>query len=163
MANYRNTPHSTTGEKPSKLLFNRDIVDKLPREDKIPRGEHHKNARRRDAEAKKKMKAMFDTKNIVRMVEIRVGDWAYRREKAPSTIKGVGPVQDHQRVREPDNRRPGWPDFHKRQVGLEAGQDQTGTPHPEAAAIDGTQPARGTIPGQTAQRRPQEVRLTRLG
>ena len=28
---YRNTPHSTTGEKPSKLMFGRDVITKLPR------------------------------------------------------------------------------------------------------------------------------------
>ena len=27
---YRNTPHSVTGEKPSILLFNQDLEDKLP-------------------------------------------------------------------------------------------------------------------------------------
>ena len=30
VANYRNTPHSITGEKPTKLLFNRDVKTKLP-------------------------------------------------------------------------------------------------------------------------------------
>ena len=55
VANFCNMPHSVTGEKPSKLLFNQDVADR---------------------------------KNKTKLVEIKIGDWAYRRELAPSTIKG---------------------------------------------------------------------------
>ena len=71
---YRNTPHSTTGEKPSKLFYNRDLNDKIPTPTKKPRGKHHDNARRRAKEAKKKAKDYTDAKKHAKEVKIEVGD-----------------------------------------------------------------------------------------
>ena len=49
---YRNTPHTTTGEKSSKLFFNRDINEKIPTPTKKPKGKHHDDARRKIKTAK---------------------------------------------------------------------------------------------------------------
>merc|ERR1712030_188654 len=57
---YRNTPHSVTKVKPSKLMFNRDIHTKLPRFTEAPRGKHHKEARENDRAAKEMMKERYD-------------------------------------------------------------------------------------------------------
>ena len=45
---YRNTPYATTSEKPSKLLFNRNLQTKLPGYPDKPSGKHHQDARLRD-------------------------------------------------------------------------------------------------------------------
>ena len=73
-----NMSHSVTGEKPSKLLFNRDIADKLPRLPTTSKGRHHQKARKRDQEAKQEMKIQYDSKYKTKLVEMKIGDWAYR-------------------------------------------------------------------------------------
>ena len=57
---YRNTPHTTTGEKSSKLFFNRDINEKIPTPTKKPKGKHHDDARRKIKTAKEKAKTYTD-------------------------------------------------------------------------------------------------------
>ena len=88
VASYRNTPHSSTGEKPSKLLFGREVATKLPRMQKTPRGSYHREARKRDEKAKKGMKEIYDKKKRVKRVELKVGDLAYRRNRAVTTTRG---------------------------------------------------------------------------
>ena len=84
---YRNTPHSVTEEKPSKLMFNRDIATKLPRFTAIAKGRHHERARAKDKDAKQQMKERYDAKHRTRQVDIRPGDWAYiRRTKTSTTL-----------------------------------------------------------------------------
>ena len=86
---YRNTPHTVTKVKPSKLMFNRDIATKLPRFTSSPRGRHHTEARANDKEAKELMKDRYDTKHRTRLVEIKVGDFAYIRRNQTSTTKAT--------------------------------------------------------------------------
>ena len=88
VAAYRNTPHATTGEKPSKLLFNRDVSTKLPRFTKNSKAAHHKEAQKREKEKKTEMKRRYDAKHRVKLVDIKVGDWAYRWNNAVTTTKG---------------------------------------------------------------------------
>ena len=88
VAAYRNTPHSSTGEKPSKLLFNREVKTKLPRFPKASRAGHHKQAQRREKDAKNKMKKYHDRRHKTRLVEIKPGDWVYRRNATPTTTRG---------------------------------------------------------------------------
>ena len=88
MAAYRNTPHTTTGEKPSKLMFGRDVQTKLPRDKSPLKGKHHEEARKKEEEAKMIMKTKYDKKKRVRQTQIHIGDWAYIQETAPSTMRG---------------------------------------------------------------------------
>ena len=48
VASYRNTPHSTTGEKPNNLMFNREVQTKLPSFPTKSKGKHHQEAWKRD-------------------------------------------------------------------------------------------------------------------
>ena len=87
VAAYRNTPHRITGEKPSKLLYGRDIETKLPRISKTIKGRHHENARRNERAAKTERKETFDKRKRVKLVNIRVGDQAYiRLHTEPSPV-----------------------------------------------------------------------------
>ena len=52
VAAYRSTPHSVTGYTPNKLMFNREITTKLPRVLSKSQAKHHRDARKRDEEAK---------------------------------------------------------------------------------------------------------------
>ena len=88
VAAYGNTPHTTTGEKPSKLMFNRDIETKLLRIPTTSRGRHHERARKKDREAKEKAKGYYDAKHRTRQEEIKEGDRVYRRNRKPTTTKG---------------------------------------------------------------------------
>merc|ERR1712030_226932 len=89
VASYRNTPHSVTGEKPYKLMHNRDIRTKLPSFRSVSRGKHHREAREKDREAKLQMKERYDAKNRTKQVEINLGDWAYIKRTATSSTKGT--------------------------------------------------------------------------
>ena len=61
LLNYRATPHVTTGESPSKLLFNRMIKTKLPQ--LAPENnQSDKDLRQKDEKAKEKMKRYADKK-----------------------------------------------------------------------------------------------------
>ena len=44
-AAYRSTPHAVTGQTPNKLMFNREIHNKLPWLPHTPQASHHKEAR----------------------------------------------------------------------------------------------------------------------
>ena len=68
VAAYHNTPHSTTGEKPSKLLFNHEVNTKLPRFPKVSAAKHHNEARRQDREKGERMKRQYNDKHRTRTV-----------------------------------------------------------------------------------------------
>ena len=82
---YRNTPHSTTGEKPSKLFFNRDIKEKIPTPTKTSKGKHHDNAKRKIKEAKEKAKAYTDKRRHARDETLEKDDLVMIRQKASTT------------------------------------------------------------------------------
>ena len=88
MAAYRNTPHTTTGQKPSKLMWNKDIKTKLPSLPTKSTGKHHKEARKRDQKEKDKMVERYNTKHRTRQVKFKVGDYAYWKNLTPTTKKG---------------------------------------------------------------------------
>jgi hypothetical protein len=73
LLSYRTTPHETTGETPSKLLFSREIRSKLPeyREDHMQR---ELAARDRDAECKQKGKDYADQRRHAKESKLEVGD-----------------------------------------------------------------------------------------
>ena len=77
---YRNMPHSSTEEKPSRLMFSRDVRTKLLQHVKVPEDQHHKDARKCETVAKVKMKRCFDKKKKTKLVEFRMGDKAYVRQ-----------------------------------------------------------------------------------
>ena len=77
MAAYTSTPHSVTGYTPNKLMFNREINTKLPRVPTKPQAKHHKDARKRDKEAKDKTKRYFYKKHRARQEDIQLGDKVY--------------------------------------------------------------------------------------
>ena len=90
VASYRNTPHSVTGQKPSKLMFNREVDTKLPRIPSKSKGKHHEEARSKDRKAKEEMKQRYDKKHRTRFVEINPGDWAYTKNMSQSSTRGHG-------------------------------------------------------------------------
>ena len=57
---YSNMPHSSAEEKPSRLMFSRDVRTKLLQHVKVPEDQHHKDARKCETVAKVKMKRYFD-------------------------------------------------------------------------------------------------------
>ena len=59
LLNYRNTPHTTTGQAPATLLFNRKVRNKLPQ--LMPKVSN-KQLRETDQKAKAKMKNYADTR-----------------------------------------------------------------------------------------------------
>ena len=87
MSAYQNTPHSATGEKPSKLMFGRDIQTKLPQVTTPSTGDHHDRARSKNEEYKKKTKERYDKKHRTTKTDINEGDKTYLRRKT-TTKKG---------------------------------------------------------------------------
>ena len=95
MLDYRNSPHSTTGETPAKLLFNREMRTEIPQYKEKLQGRHHKEAKRKDEVAKEKTK--------VATTDIEVGDKVLLKLKKTNkvstiygktkyTVKGTGLV-----------------------------------------------------------------------
>ena len=79
LLNYWTTPHTTTGQTPATLLFNRKVWNKLPQlmpkvSDKQLRETDHK------AKAKAKMKNYADTKRRVKPSSLSVGDTVLIRQ-----------------------------------------------------------------------------------
>lgn len=71
---YHNLPHSTTGESPAQLMFQRELRDKLPC---IPIDKPkliHEEVRERDLDAKLKRKAYVDNKRHAKKNSVNVGD-----------------------------------------------------------------------------------------
>ena len=82
---YRNTPHSTTGEKPSKLFFNRDLKDKIPSIPKTTKGKHHENARKKIKESKEKSREYTDKRKHAKDTILKEGDKVMIRQKSTTT------------------------------------------------------------------------------
>ena len=77
LLNYRATPHLTTREPPSKLLFNRIINTKLPELVKQNDG----NIQKRDKENKERMKKDADRRRRARVSKLKIGDVVLMRQK----------------------------------------------------------------------------------
>ena len=82
---YRNTPHSTTGQKPSLLFFNRDLKGKLPSIPKTTKGRHHEQAREKIKEAKEKSREYTDRKRRAKDTALKEGDKVMIRQKSTTT------------------------------------------------------------------------------
>jgi hypothetical protein len=54
LMNYRNTPHSSTGQTPASLMMNRGIKTKIPTSIAAPTTAAHKQAQQKDTVAKAK-------------------------------------------------------------------------------------------------------------
>ena len=96
VASYRTTPHTVTGQTPNKLMFNREISSKLPQWTTKSQAKHHREARRKDQQAKEKTKKYFDKKHRTRQEKIEKGDKVYRRNMTPTTTKGPWEPVPHQ-------------------------------------------------------------------
>ena len=107
VAAYRNMPHSSTEEKPSRLMFSRDIRTKLLQHVKVPEDQHHKDARKCETVAKVKMKRYFDKKKKTKLVEFRMGDKSYVRHLKPNTIRGPWESTPHRIIKITGNRLTG--------------------------------------------------------
>ena len=79
---YRNTPHSTTGEKSSKLFFNRDINEKILAPTKKQTGPHHEKARRNIKSAKEKAKAYTDKRKHAKDTTLQEEDLVLLKQKS---------------------------------------------------------------------------------
>ena len=70
---YRNTPHTTTGQIPSKLLLHRDIKTTIPSISEITNSPQSDEVRSRDDKAKQRMKSYYDRKHNAREHKFSVG------------------------------------------------------------------------------------------
>ena len=70
LLNYKSTPHLTTNEPPSKLLFNRVINTKIPKLVK----QQENQVRKRDKEKKVQMKEDADRRKRAKLLELKVDD-----------------------------------------------------------------------------------------
>ena len=61
------------GVSPNKLMFNREISNKLPSTPTISQAKHHREARNRDRETKEQTKKTHYKKHRTRMVDIKEG------------------------------------------------------------------------------------------
>ena len=78
MAAYRSNPHVVTGHTPNKLMLDHELNTKLPSLPTIPQATHHKEARKRDREAKQVTKILYDKKQQARQQDLQEGDLVYR-------------------------------------------------------------------------------------
>jgi len=74
LMNYRNTPHSSTGYTPSRLLMGRVIKTKLPTLIPKATGKAHAMARKKNKEAKQKAKEYADKRRRAKERQVKVGD-----------------------------------------------------------------------------------------
>ena len=82
LLNYRATPHSTTGMAPARLLFNRNIVTKLPELDQdYDPPTTAPNIQVKDSLAKQKMKRHADKRDRAHTSEISIGDIVLVRQR----------------------------------------------------------------------------------
>ena len=73
LLSYRNTPHCTTGETPSFLLFSRTVKDKLPTVPGTEDVSRHEDAVKRNRAQKEKMKTYTDVKRRAKPTELKAG------------------------------------------------------------------------------------------
>ena len=74
LLSYRNTPHCTTGETPSFLLFSRTVRDKLPTVPGTEEVSRHNDAVKGNRAQKEKMKTYADMKRRAKPTELKAGD-----------------------------------------------------------------------------------------
>ena len=74
LLSYRNTPHCTTGETSSFLLFSRTVRDKLPTVPGTEDVSRHDDAIKQNRAWKEKMKTYADMKRRAKPTELKVGD-----------------------------------------------------------------------------------------
>ena len=85
LLNYRTTPHCTTGFTPAQLLFNRKVRNKLPQltdSNQI----NSQEVKRKDEEAKAKMKVHADTRFKAKPSSINVGDLVLVRQRKENKL-----------------------------------------------------------------------------
>ena len=73
LLSYRNTPHCTTGEPPSFLLFSRTVRDKLPTVSGTVDCSRHDDEVKRNRAQKEKMKTYADAKRRAKPTELKAG------------------------------------------------------------------------------------------
>ena len=79
LLNYRATPHPSTGVSPAELIFQgRQYRTKLP---EFAKKYNDENIRRKDKEAKDKMKGYADRKRYVKYSNLKVGDLVLVRQR----------------------------------------------------------------------------------
>ena len=84
LLNYRNTPHTMTGQTPSSLLINREIRTKLP---SIPRQSNDDtDVRKKDKEEKEKGKKYTDSKRKAKARNLQVRDKVLVTQKHKNTF-----------------------------------------------------------------------------
>ena len=84
LLNYRATPHPSTGVSPAELIFQgRQYRTKLP---EVLRTYNDDTIRRKDKEAKEKMKQYADRKRYVKYSDLTVGDLVLVRQKRTKKI-----------------------------------------------------------------------------
>ena len=71
---YRNTPHCTTGETPSLIIFSRTVRDKLPTVPGTEDVSRHDYAVKQNHAQKEKMKTYPDIKRRAKTTELKTGD-----------------------------------------------------------------------------------------
>lgn len=80
---YRATAHPATGETPSKLLFGREMITKVP---DLLANYHNDAVQDADSESKTKMKDYRDRKVGAKEVHIQVGDRVFAKEREQAFI-----------------------------------------------------------------------------
>ncbi len=81
LLNYRATPHTTTGFPPAKLLFNRRIKTKLPQVIVGAETEDDLVVRKKDQQAKQKMKENADVRRLAKPHTLQVGDMVLLKQR----------------------------------------------------------------------------------
>ncbi len=83
LRNYKATPHSTTELSPFEIMFNRKMKTKLPQ---VVEKVRHPSLRRRDKQAKRKMKIHADTRKKATPSTLKVGDFVLVRQKKQNKL-----------------------------------------------------------------------------
>jgi hypothetical protein len=84
LLSYRATPHTVTGFSPAKLLFNRELktlLPEIPRENADHLGDHHRQARVNDGEAKQKIAVYANNSRYRKPSTVQVGDTVLLRNE----------------------------------------------------------------------------------
>ena len=87
LRNYRSTPHTTTGQPPSFLMFSRNNACRLPRAYYSYHNDVRPEVRSRDALAKLKSKTYTDKHRRAKTIELNLGDEVIAKQKRNSKWK----------------------------------------------------------------------------
>ena len=85
LMNYRNTPHSSTGQTPASLMMNRGIKTKIPTIIAAPTTAAHKQAQQKDAVAKAKQKEYADKHRRATDRQYKLGDTVLLHQRKTTT------------------------------------------------------------------------------